>query len=175
MVLRTAVPAEQMENALRSTVRSLDAQLPLTQIQTMEQAVSDSEAPRRFNTAVISAFAGAAVMLAVLGIYSIIAFAVELRVREIAIRMALGSQRDGIVRLILRTAVRLAVFGCVAGALGSLFVSRMMVSLLFQVKPFDPFVLAFAAVTLLLVVMVASAIPAVRAASINPVEALRME
>jgi predicted permease len=175
MVLRTAVPAEQMENALRSTVRSLDAQLPLTQIQTMEQAVSDSEAPRRFHTAVIAAFAGAAVMLAVLGIYSIIAFSVELRVREIAIRMALGSQRDSIVRLILRTAVRLAVFGCVAGALGSLFVSRMMVSLLFQVKPFDPFVLAFAAVTLLLVVMVASVIPAVRAASINPVEALRME
>jgi putative ABC transport system permease protein len=175
IALRAALPSEQMENALRSTVRSLDPQLPLTQVQTMEQAVSDSEAPRRFNTAVIAAFAGAAVMLAVLGIYSIIAFSVELRVREIAIRMALGSQRDGIVRLILRTAVRLAVFGCVAGALGSLFVSRMMVSLLFQVKPFDPFVLAFAAVTLLLVVMVASVIPAIRAASINPVEALRME
>ncbi len=175
IVLRAALPAEQMENALRSTVRSLDSQLALTQVQTMEQAVSDSEAPRRFNTAVIAAFAGAAVLLAVLGIYSIIAFSVELRVREIAIRMALGSQREGIVRLILRTAVRLAVFGCVAGALSSLFVSRLMVSLLFQVKPFDPLVLTFAAVTLLLVVMVASVIPAIRAASINPVEALRME
>jgi putative ABC transport system permease protein len=175
IVLRAALPAEQMENALRSTVRSLDPQLALTQVQTMEQAVSDSEAPRRFNTAVIAAFAGAAVLLAVLGIYSIIAFSVELRVREIAIRMALGSQRAGIVRLILHTAVRLAVFGCVAGALSSLFVSRLMVSLLFQVKAFDPLVLTFAAVTLLLVVMVASVIPAIRAASINPVEALRME
>jgi putative ABC transport system permease protein len=175
IVLRAALPAEQMENALRSSVRSLDPQLALTQVQTMEQAVSDSEAPRRFNTAVIAAFAGAAVLLAILGIYSIIAFSVELRVREIAIRMALGSQRAGIVRLILRTAVRLAVFGCVAGALSSLFVSRLMVSLLFQVKAFDPLVLTFAAVTLLLVVLVASVIPAIRAASINPVEALRME
>jgi putative ABC transport system permease protein len=175
IVLRAALPAEQMENALRTTVRSLDPQLALTQAQTMEQAVSDSEAPRRFNTTVIAAFGFAAVLLAVLGIYSIIAFSVELRVREIAIRMALGSQRAGIVRLILRTAVRLAVFGCVAGAISSLFVSRLMVSLLFQVKAFDPLVQTFAAVTLLLVVMVASVIPAIRAASIDPVEALRME
>jgi hypothetical protein len=175
IALRTALPAEQMENALRATVRSLDPQLPLTQIQTMEQAVSDSEAPRRFNTAVIAAFAGAAVLLAVLGIYSVIAFSVELRAREIAIRMALGSQRKGVVSLILRTAMRLAAFGCVAGVLGSLFVSRVMDSLLFQVNPFDPLVLGFAAVALLFLVMAASAIPAIQAASINPMEALRTE
>jgi putative ABC transport system permease protein len=175
IALRTALPAEQMENALRATVRSLDPQLPLTQVQTMEQAVSDSEAPRRFNTAVIAAFAGAAVLLAVLGIYSVIAFSVELRVREIAIRVALGSQREGIVRLILHSAVRLATFGCVTGVLGSLLVLRLMGSLLFQVNAFDPFVLAFAAVTLILVVKAASLRPAIRAASINPVEALRTE
>jgi len=175
IALRTALPAEQMENALRGTVRSLDPQLPLTQVQTMKQAVSDSEAPRRFNTAVIAAFASAAVLLAVLGIYSVIAFSVEMRVREIAIRMAVGSQREAIVRLILRTSVLLALFGCVAGGLASVLVSRMMVSLLFQVKPFDPLVLAFAAVTIILIVMMASAIPAIRAASINPVDALRME
>jgi ABC-type antimicrobial peptide transport system permease subunit len=141
----------------------------------MERAVSDSEAPRRFNTAVIAAFAGAAVSLAVLGIYSVIAFSVELRVREIAIRMALGSQREGIVRLILRSAARLATFGCVTGVLGALLVLRLMSSLLFQVETFDPFVLAFAAVTLILIVMAASVLPAIRAASINPVEALRTE
>jgi putative ABC transport system permease protein len=141
----------------------------------MEQAVSDSEAPRRFNTAVIAAFAGAAVLLAVLGIYSVIAFSVELRAREIAIRMALGSQRKGIVRLILRTAVRLAALGCVAGLLGSLFVSRLMDSLLFQVNSFDPLVLALAAVALLVLVIAASALPAIQAASIDPMEALRTE
>jgi len=175
IAFRTSLPPEKMENALRSTVRSLDPQLALAQIQTMEQAVSDSEAPRRFNTAVIAAFAAAAVLLAVLGIYSVIAFSVELRVREIAIRMALGSQREGIVRLILRSAVRLATFGCVTGVLGSLLVSQLMGSLLFQVSAFDPFVLAFAAVTLILIVMAASVIPVIRAASINPVEALRTE
>jgi putative ABC transport system permease protein len=175
IAFRTSLPPEKMENAIRSTVRSLDPQLALAQVQTMEQAVSDSEAPRRFNTAVIAAFAGAAVLLAVLGIYSVVAFSVELRVREIAIRMALGSQRKGIVRLILRAAVRLAAFGCLAGVLGSHFVSRVMDSLLFQVNPFDPLVLGFAALALLFLVMAASAIPAIQAASINPMEALRTE
>jgi len=175
IAVRTTLPPEQMENALRSTVRSLDPQLALAQIQTMQQTVSDSEAPRRFNTAVIAAFAGGAVLLAVLGIYSVVTFSVELRVREIAIRMALGSQRKGIVRLILRSAISLAALGCVAGLLGSLAVSRLMGSLLFQVNPFDPLVLAFAAVALLFLVLTASVVPAIQAASINPTKALRAE
>jgi predicted permease len=175
IAVRTTLAPEQMENALRSTVRSLDPQLALAQIQTMEHAVSDSEAPRRFNTAVIAAFAGGAVLLAVLGIYSVIAFSVELRVREIAIRMALGSQRKGIVRLILRSALRLAAIGCVAGVLGALAVSRLMGTLLFQVNPFDPLVLAFAGVALLFLVVAASTLPAIQAAAINPTKALRAE
>src|SRR6202453_5146806 len=93
IVLRSTLPPESMESALRSTVRAIDPQLPLTQVQTMEQAVSDSEAPRRFNTVLITGFALAAVLLAVLGIYSVIAFSVASRVQEMAIRMALGSQR----------------------------------------------------------------------------------
>lgn len=82
IVLRSALPPEQMENALRATVRSIDAQLPLTQVQTMDQVVSQSEAPRRFNTIIISSFALAAVLLVVLGIYSIIAFSVASRVQD---------------------------------------------------------------------------------------------
>ena len=105
----------------------------------------------------------------------LIAFSVELRVREIAIRMALGSPREGIVRLILRSAVRLAGVGCVAGVLGSLFVSRLMGSLLFQVNPFDPLVLMFAAIAILFLVVAASALPAIQAASVDPMEALRTE
>jgi predicted permease len=175
IAVRSTLLPEQLGNTVRSTVRSLDSQLALTQVQTMEQTVLDSEAPRRFNTVVISAFASAAVLLAILGIYSVIAFSVQLRVREIAIRMALGSQRKGIVRLILRTAVRLAVFGCAAGAIGSLLVSRLMASLLFQVNPFDPLVLALAAVALLFFVVAGSLIPAIHAASIDPMEALRTE
>jgi hypothetical protein len=82
IVLRSALPPEQMENSLRAVVRSIDAQLPLNQVQTMEQVVALSEAPRRFNTIVISSFALAAVLLAVLGIYSIIAFSVASRVQR---------------------------------------------------------------------------------------------
>ena len=95
IVLRSLVPAEQMENAMRAAVRSIDPLLPLTQVQTMEHVVSQSEAPRRFNTVLIGSFAFAAVLLAVLGIYSVIAFSVASRVQEMAIRMALGSQRGG--------------------------------------------------------------------------------
>jgi predicted permease len=175
IALRTTLPPERMETEVRSTVRSLDPQLALTQVQTMQQAVSDSEAPRRFNTAVIGGFAGSSVLLAILGIYSIIAFSVELRVQEIAIRMALGSQRAGIMRLILRSGGTLAAMGCIAGLLGSVGASRLMSSLLFQVSPLDPLVLAVAAVAVLFLALVASALPAIHAASIDPMQTLRME
>ncbi len=173
--LRSVMPPEQMENALRSVVRALDPQLPLTQVQTMTQAVSDSEAPRRFNTAVISAFAGMAVLLAVLGIYSVVAFSVAQRVQEIAIRMALGSQRTGIVRLVVSSGGRLAIAGCIIGLLGAAAASRVVNSLLFNVSPFDPLVLTFAAVAIFLLALAASALPAIRAASIDPMRALRTE
>src|SRR6185437_16585177 len=99
------------ENALRTTVRSIDPLLPLTQMQTMEHVVSESEASRRFNTVLISSFAFAAVLLAILGIYSVIAFSVASRAQEMAIRMALGSQRSGIMRLVLIAGSKLAMLG----------------------------------------------------------------
>jgi putative ABC transport system permease protein len=156
-------------------VRSLDSQLPLTDVQTMNQVVSDSVAPRRFNTVVMTAFAAGAVLLAMLGIYSVIAFSVALRVREMAIRMALGSQRVGIVRLILASGARLAAIGCVVGLLGAWGASRLLASLLFQVDPLDPLVFGLAVTTIFLLSIAASVIPARRAASIDPVEALRSE
>jgi predicted permease len=175
IVLRSALPAEQMENALRATVGSIDPQLPLTQVQTMEQAVSESEAPRRFNTVLISSFAFAAVLLAVLGIYSVVAFSVASRVQEMAIRMALGSQRSEIIRLILVSGAKLAAFGCVLGLAGAAADSTLLRSLLFGVSPFDPLVLALAAVGVLLLALSASMLPAFRAASIDPMQALRGE
>src|ERR1700728_809615 len=129
-----------MENALRSTVRSIDSQLPLTQVQTMDQTVADSEGPRRFNTVVVTAFAGGALLLAVLGIYSVIAFSVASRVQEMAIRMALGSQRSAIMRLILISGAKLAAVGCVLGLAGALANSALLKALLFGVSPFAPLV-----------------------------------
>jgi predicted permease len=173
ILVRSALPPEQMENALRATVRAIDPQLPLTQVQTMEHAVSDTEAPRRFNTILISGFAFAAVLLAVLGIYSVIAFSVASRVQEMAIRMALGSQRAGIIRLVLQSGAKLAGVGCVLGLGGALAASSLLRSMLFNVSPFDPLVLAAAAFGVLLLALGASTLPAFRAASIDPNRALR--
>jgi predicted permease len=173
VVLRAALPAEQMENVLRAVVRSIDPQLPLTQVQTMNEVVAQSEAPRRFNTIIISSFALAAVLLAVLGIYSIIAFSVASRVQEMAIRMALGSQRSDIVRLVLFSGLKLAVIGCVIGLAGAAAASRILSSFLFQVSSFDPLVMGLTALAVFVLALVASALPAHRAASVNPNEALR--
>ncbi len=175
IALRTRTPPEQMENVLRMTVRAIDPQLPLTQVQTMEHAMSESEAPRRFNTALISTFAGTAVLLAVLGIYSVIAFTVALRIQEIAIRMALGSQRTGIVGLVLASGLKLAVVGCVLGLAGAIAASRLMGSFLFGVSAMDPLVLTLASFLVLLLALAACLLPARRAASVDPMQALRAE
>jgi len=173
IAIRTAMAPEQMENVLRATVRSIDPQLPLTQVQTMEHAISDTEAPRRFNTALISSFAGAAVLLAVLGIYSVIAFSVALRVQEMAIRMALGSQRSGIMGLVVASGAKLALIGCAIGLAGAAACSHLLRSFLFGVSALDPLVLTLAAAFVMLLALVASLLPAQRAASIDPMKALR--
>jgi putative ABC transport system permease protein len=175
IVLRTSLPPELMENQIRATVRSLDPQLPLTALQTMEHAISDSEAPRRFNTVLISSFAAAALLLAILGIYSVIAFTVAMRVHEMAIRMALGSQRSGIVGLVLLSGLKLAAAGSIIGLAGAIAASRLLKSFVFGVSTLDPFVLVVAAVLVLMLAMAASLVPARRAATINPTQALRAE
>jgi ABC-type antimicrobial peptide transport system permease subunit len=173
IVLRSALPSEQVENGLRGTVRFIDVLLPLTQVQTMEEVVSLSEAPRRFNTVVISSFAFAAVMLAVLGIYSIIASSVASRVQEMAIRMALGSQCSHIVRLILMSGLKLAAIGSVLGLAAA--ASNVLQSFLFQVSPFDPVVMILTAAAVFALTLAASILPARRAALVDPIQALRGE
>ena len=175
IVVRTTMPPVQMENAIRATVRGLDPLLPLTRVQSMDEAIALSEAPRRFNTVLISSFAFAAVLLAVLGIYSIIAFSVASRVQEMAIRVALGSQRSAIVSLVLGSGAKLAGIGCLIGLGGAAAASTLLRSLLFDVSPFDPLVLTLAAVGVLMLAVLASSLPALRAATVSPVAALRGE
>ena len=112
----------------------------------MEHAISDSEAPRRFNTVLISSFAAAALLLAILGIYSVIAFTVAMRVHEMAIRMALGSQRSGIVGLVLLSGLKLAAAGSIIGLAGAIAASRLLKTFVFGVSTLDPLVLVVAAV-----------------------------
>lgn len=175
VVLRSSIPPEQMMDALRSTVRSIDPQLPLTDVQSMDHVVSEGQAPRRFNAAVISSFAFAAVLLALLGIYGVIAFSATLRTQEMAIRLALGSQRASVMRLVLVSGAKLGIAGCGLGAAAAIFATRLLRSLLFQVDPLDPVVLVLTTFAIFALAVLASLMPAMRAASIEPMQALRSE
>ena len=175
ITLRTSLAPEQMQNTMLSAVRSIDPQLPLFQLQTMEHAVSDKEAPRRFNTGIIMVFAAAAVLLAILGIYSTVTFSAAQRAQEMAIRMALGSQRVGIMKLILGSGAKLAVPGCILGLVGVLVSSQLLERFLFGVSPFDPIVVALATIAILLLAVIVTLIPAWRTSAVDPMQALRDE
>jgi predicted permease len=175
IVLRSRQAPEQLVGSLRNVVRSLDPQLPLTQVESMEAIVEEGQAPRRFNTALISSFAAAAVLLALLGIYSVIAYSAVQRTQEMAIRLALGSQRSGVMRLILISSARLGLLGCTIGGIAAVFATRFLRSLLFEVDPLDPVVILLAAVSIFLLALTASTIPAYRAGRVNPTDALRTE
>ena len=175
IVLRSALPPEQMTNSLRAAVASLDPQLPLQQLQTMHEALSSTEAPRRFNTSLISAFALGALLLATIGVYAVIAFTVSMRAQEMAIRMALGSRRGQIVRLVLTSGAKLAAIGCAAGLVGALAVSKLLSSMLFNVSATDPLILTTSIAVMLALSLIACIVPAQRAASANLVDALRAE
>jgi putative ABC transport system permease protein len=175
ITLRSSLPPEQMTNALRSTVASLDPLLALQQMQTMDEALSATEAPRRFNTSIVSAFALGALLLAAIGVYAVIAFTVSMRAQEMAIRMALGSRRGEIVRLVLTSGAKLAAIGCAAGLIGALAVSKLLGSMLFNVSATDPLILTGSIATMIVLSLIACAVPAQRAASANPVDALRSE
>jgi putative ABC transport system permease protein len=175
IVLRGAMQPQQMAESLRAAVRSLDPQLPLTNVESMDSLVAEGQASSRFNTALISSFAAAAALLSLLGIYSVIAFSAALRTQEMAIRLALGSQRSSVMGLVLSSAAKLGLAGCGIGAIAAIFATRLLRSMLFEVDPLDPTVIALAAISIFLLALAASIVPARRAASVDPMQALRTE
>lgn len=173
ITLRSALPALEMTRTLRSTVGEIDPLLALQQVQPMDEVLASIEGPRRFNTDLIAAFAAGALLLAVTGIYAVVAFSVSLRRQEIAVRMALGARRTGIARLVLLSSLRLALLGCGIGLAGSYAASRLVSSFLFEVSATDPFIYVAGVVIMILMAVAASAIPARRAAAADPMDALR--
>ena len=173
ITLDSALAPEQMTRVLRSTIAEIDPLLALQHVQPMNNVISNVEAPRRFNTDLITAFAAGALLLAIAGIYAVVAFSVSLRTPELAIRMALGAQRVGIARLVLISAAKLVLTGCVFGVLGSLAIARLVSSFLFNVSATDPIIYLAAVLTMMLLALLASALPAMRAASADPMVALR--
>ena len=173
ITLRSALRPEQMIRTLRSTVAEIDPLLALQQVQPMIEAIANTEAPRRFNTGLVSSFALSALLLALTGIYAVVAFSASLRTHEIAIRLALGAQRTRIAELILISAAKLAFLGCSLGVLGSLAVSRIIRSLLFEVSATDPLIYLAGALIMMITTLLASGLPATRAASVDPIVSLR--
>ena len=173
ITVRSALAPEHMTQTLRSAIAEIDPLLALQQVQPMNDVISNVEAPRRFNTGLITAFAIGALLLAITGIYAVVAFSVSLRTQEIAIRMALGAKRTGIARLVLVSGAKLGLLGCGFGVLASLAASRLVNSFLFDVSATDPLVYIAAVLTMMLMALLASALPAIRAASADPIKALR--
>jgi putative ABC transport system permease protein len=173
ITMRSAVDPEHMIQTLRSTIAEIDPLLALQEVRPVTDAVSAIEAPRHFNTNLITAFAGGALLLAITGIYAVLAFSVSQRTQEIAIRMTLGAQRVGIAKLVLVSGARLTLVGCCLGVLGSLAVSRLVSSFLFGVSATDPLIYILCVLIMMIMALLASTLPAARAASADPMDALR--
>jgi predicted permease len=175
IVLRAAGNPLALQASFEKTVHQLDPLLAVTDIYTMDQVVAATETSRRFNTGILTAFAAIALALALLGIYGVLAYSVTERAREIAIRMALGATRQQVLWTTLRNAMALAGVGITAGLVASVGLTRFLGSLLYDVKPLDAGAIVGAALVLAGCAAAAGFIPARRAASIDPMRALRMD
>jgi len=174
LVIRTGDPASMM-SAVPRLVAEVNGSVPVTQIQTMEQIISDSITAPRTTTWLFTAFSAMALLLGAIGIYSLVSYSVSARTREIGIRMALGAERGQVVRQVLREGVGLAAIGIALGTASALGATRLLKTLLYGVKPADPGTYGFVATLLVVVAIAAAYLPARRAASVDPMAALRYE
>jgi len=165
----------QLIAAARAQVKAVDPDQPIYNIRTMEEIRGESVAPQRLNLMLLSIFAGIAFVLAIVGIYGVMSYAVTQRTHEIGIRMAIGAQPRDVFRMILGQGMFLTIIGMVAGLLGAFGLTRLMATMLFGVRPTDPLTFAGVAVLLVLVALVACYIPGRRATKVDPVNSLRYE
>jgi ABC-type antimicrobial peptide transport system permease subunit len=175
VVIRTADDPVPLVSILEKIVHQLDPLLVVSRAHTMDEVVAATQSSRRFNTAILTAFAAIALVLSLLGIYGVLTYAVTQRTREIAIRMALGASRKIVLLRTLRYALTIAVTGIAGGLIASIGLMHFLKSLLYGVKPLDGATIAGAVIVLLCCSALAASIPARRAASIDPMRTLRAE
>jgi putative ABC transport system permease protein len=175
VAIRASGEPASLAAALRAAVWDLDSQLAVAQLRTMDQVIQKSTTPRRFNLLLLTGFASLALVLSAIGIYGVIAYSVVRRVREIGVRMALGAQRNDVMRLVVGQGLLLLLSGVGLGIVGALALTRSLGSFLYGVKATDPVTFACVAALLAGVGLVASYVPARRATKVDPVNALRYE
>jgi putative ABC transport system permease protein len=175
VILRTGSDPRTAANPVRSAVASIDREVAVSRVWTMDELMSESVAPPRFRTALVSVFAISGLLLAAIGIYGVMAFAVAERTHELGLRVALGANRRDVLTLVLGEAILLAGAGVVLGLMGAAASSKLLASLLFGVGPIDTATFAGTAGLLIVTALVASYVPARRALAVDPVEALRYE
>jgi putative ABC transport system permease protein len=175
LVARTAGNPADVTQALKQTVWALDRNLPVSQVITMDQAVADKTAQSRFLTLLLAVFAAIALLLAAVGIYGVMSYAISRRTHEIGIRISLGATRADVLRMVLRQGMVQALAGSLAGVVSALLLARFLARMLYGVRPDDP--LTFGTVTLVLgtAALLAICVPARRAMRIEPMQALRQE
>ena len=175
LVARTEGDPRRFEQTVRQAFLAVDNTQPIYQVRPLEDYVAESQAERRFTLMLLALFGALALVLAVVGIYGVISYAVSLRTRELGIRMALGAERKTIVAMVLREGLILVGFGLALGFAASLLLTRFLASLLFQVRPADLATLAAVTFTLTAISLLANYLPARKASRVDPIVALRYE
>jgi putative ABC transport system permease protein len=175
LVIRTAAEQTGVVSAIRKVVQTLDPDLPVYGVQSMEHLIQNTRGvlTRRTTAVLLSSFAAVALLLASIGLYGVMSYGVTQRTREIGVRMALGARSSDVLRLVLKNGVRLILPGIMLGLIGTLAVSRLISSLLYGISATDGLTLIAASVFLIGVALVACYVPARRAAKIDPIKALR--
>jgi putative ABC transport system permease protein len=174
-VVRTGLDPLSLTNSVAGAVRSIDAELPLADVRTLETVVASTLSRARTVSVLLTAFAIIALVLAGVGVYGVMAYSVSQRTQEIGVRMALGATVQSVFRLVLGQALKLVVIGVVAGLVAAGLLTRLLETLLFETEPLDPVTFAATAVVLMIVATLASYVPARRGTRIAPTEALRAE
>jgi putative ABC transport system permease protein len=175
LIVRASGDPASLTSAIRNQILAIDPDQPVTEIETMNEVIASTTAPRRFNTLLLSIFAAVALALAAVGIYSVISYSVTQRTKEVGIRMALGAQSGDVIRLILKQGLGLTFIGIIAGLVSAIVFTRTISGLLYEVTATDP--TTFVAISLLLafVALIASYLPARRLARVDPMTSLRGE
>lgn len=175
IAVRSTLPVATIANEVRATVRVLDADVAVANIRTMGELESEASARRRFQTTLLTVFAGVALLLALAGIYGLMSYSVSRREREVGIRMALGAQRADVMLLVIKNAAWLMGVGLIVGLGCAWFAARAIRAFLFEVGDHDPATLVIVCLLLAVCGLIAALVPARRAASVDPMRALRAE